>query len=974
MTKKPHYRRPGELLGLGILGGLLALGIPALAADKPEEMIVTGSYIRGTPEDAAVPVSVLSQQELLDVGSPSIVEITRNLNVTSGNDGETNQFDGRGAGSGVTTINLRGLGSARTLVMINGHRHVSTEASGVDINSMPVSAIGRVEVLKDGAAALYGSDAIGGVVNLITREGFEGLELRAANSFIQENDGDHNVAAIGGWAGETMDVMLALEYSHRSELKASDRDWALQPFAFNSQGGWSGIGNPGAIRANGNSTAVADPGCAVTGGAVTGANAGCSFQYTFFDNLVEKQDDYKAYGEFNWDLTENHRLHVEGLYALMDMEDWRTSPSYPPQSLFGPDRVIAGTHPGLVALRAANPALVGAGRPLGADGTSVFSLTRYLGSAGYFGDSQKGPRETETVRFGVGMDGTLFNDAISYSFAVNLSQRVRETTGTDMPVENMAFALDGLGGPNCNRTTGTPGVGGCQFYNPFSNGFEFSARTGLNPGFNPAVANSPELITWMFEPIDSKVTNRLLTWDLVFSGSSGFDVGGGEIEWAGGAQVRREFYELELGDNINRALNPCPFRNARSVALGNVSQAEFDRCSSPTGIFAFGSATDEVKNNRTIYAVFAEVKVPFSDNFDMQLALRYEDYGGSVGSSVDPKIALRWQATDWLAFRGSMSSTFRGPPQSFLSGRTTSLNFIGAASAFKAVDRIGNPDLGPETAISTNLGAIFELGSLYASIDFWRFQFDDAIVGESFVQILAAYSDRTAANPGGQGCRDGGAGAPLGAAGPITANCQALRSHVFNTGTAPAGLVRVDTNWLNGGRFQTSGIDVFVQYDFDEVFGGELSIGGEGTWVDEFVVDAAKDINGIALETADRDYVGKLNDGLAYRAMPQIKGSAFVRYVNGDHRLTYTLRYIDEYDDDTAPSSPVFAQIDYTWLSDISYNVSMFDGAANVSLTVNNIFDEDPSQASLDLNYDPFNGNPLGRVVKLGVTYTFGAD
>jgi iron complex outermembrane receptor protein len=967
MTKKPLFGRPRDLLGLGILGGLLTLAAPAMAAEQPEEMIITGSYIKGTPEDAAVPVSVLSQQELLDIGSPSIVEITRNLNVTSGNDGETNQFDGRGAGSGVTTINLRGLGSSRTLVMINGHRQVAIEGAGVDINAMPVTAIGRVEVLKDGAAALYGSDAIGGVVNMITREGFEGLELRASNTFIQENDGDQVVAAIAGWADDTMDAMLAVEYSHRSELKASDRDWALRPFSFNSQGGWSGIGNPGAILPIGNGTGTrADPGCAAVGGAVTGANAGCSFQYTFFDNLVEKQDDYKAYGEFNWDITENHRLHVEGLYALMDMEDWRTSPSYPPQSLFGADRVIAGTHPGLVALRAANPALVGPGLPLGAAGTPVFSLTRYLGSAGYFGDSQKGPRETETFRFGVGLDGSLFNDAINYSFAVNVSQRVRDTTGTDMPVENMAFALDGLGGPNCNQATGTPGVGGCQFFNPFSNAFEFSARTGLNPNFNPAVANSPEMIDWLFEPIDSRTTNRLITWDLVFSGSAGLDFGGGDIDWAAGMQVRREFYELELGDNINRALNPCPFRNPRSVALGNVTQAEFDNCASPTGIFAFGSATDEVVNNRTIYAMFGEVRVPFSEDFDMQLAVRFEDYGGDVGSSIDPKIALRWQATDWLAFRGSMSSTFRGPPQSFLSGRTTSLNFIGAASAFKAVDRIGNPDLGPETAITTNIGAIVEIGGFYGSVDFWRFQFDDAIVGESFPQILAAYT--------AQGCQNGGAGAPQGANGPITPNCVALRSHVFNPGTTPANLVRIDTNWLNGGRFETSGFDVFMQYDFQEVFGGELSIGGEATYVEEFVVDAAKDINGVALETADRDYVGKLNDGLAYRAMPQIKGSAFVRYINGDHRLTYTLRYIDEYDDDTAPSQPAFAQIDYTWLSDISYNVSLFDGAANVSLTVNNIFDEDPSQASLDLNYDPFNGSPLGRVVKLGVTYTLGAD
>ena len=160
------------------------IGVSALTgyAAEMEEVVVTGSYIKGTPEDAALPVDVMSQEDLREVGDPTIVEMVRNLGVTSGNLGETNQFDTRGgqAAEGVATANLRGLGSARTLVLVNNKRHVATESIGVDISMIPSIAVGRVEILKDGAAATYGSDAIGGVVNFITRENFRGLEVRGS--------------------------------------------------------------------------------------------------------------------------------------------------------------------------------------------------------------------------------------------------------------------------------------------------------------------------------------------------------------------------------------------------------------------------------------------------------------------------------------------------------------------------------------------------------------------------------------------------------------------------------------------------------------------------------------------------------------------------------------------------------------------------------------------------------------------------
>lgn len=98
-----------------------------------EEVVVTGSFIKGTPEDSALPVDVLTREDLEDVGNPTILEMVRNLGVASGNLGETNQF--QAGNEGVSTVNLRGLGAARTLVLLNTKRHVATEAVGVDIQS-----------------------------------------------------------------------------------------------------------------------------------------------------------------------------------------------------------------------------------------------------------------------------------------------------------------------------------------------------------------------------------------------------------------------------------------------------------------------------------------------------------------------------------------------------------------------------------------------------------------------------------------------------------------------------------------------------------------------------------------------------------------------------------------------------------------------------------------------------------------------
>jgi len=942
--------------------GLAMIPMTSVAAEKEiEEVVVTGSFIKGTPEDAALPVDVISRSDLEDVGSPSVMEMVRNLSITNGNIGETNQFDTRGGqgNEGVATANLRGLGSARTLVLINGKRHVSTEAIGVDISAIPSMAIGRVEILKDGAAALYGSDAIAGVMNFITRDNFEGLEIRGSHQNIQDSEGDNSIGFIFGHRSDNVHFAVSAEYDKRDELNIKDRSWALRPFAENPQGGWSGIGNPGRILpASAGGTILgaggADPQCTLLGGQVDGTS--CRFQFTYFDNLIEEQETTKVFGELNIDINDNVAFHLEALYADMDMPSWKTSPSYPPQSLFGPDRIVAASHPGLIDFKAQNPTFFSDVGPFTAASQGAYTLTRMIGVTGRPGGKpETGSRATETQRISGGFEGS-FSNGVGFDVSLSWSDRERNLEGSDTFIERLALGLDGFGGPNCNTAAafaaGTPGVGGCEYYNPFSNAIQRSAVTGaVNPQFNPAVANSDELIAWMTGQTASKAVNELLVFEAIFNGETNWELGGGNVGWAAGFQTRSEEFDFTLADIGNRAINPCPFVDPTSVALGHTASLTCD--ASGAGLLAFLAASDEESTSRDIYGAFAEFALPVSDTIDIQLAFRYEDYGDDDGGDTfDPKIAVSWAATDLIKVRGSASTTFRGPPGSFLGGTGTSLQFLAPANAFKAVDTTGNPTLEAETAVALNFGVIFAGDNFYGSLDYWSFDFEDPFQTESASQLISAYSAFD--------CADGGAGVG-------STPCNDLRPRFTPLGTAPAGIQRIAGNIINGANQKTSGLDFNARYTFYDVANGDLTVGAEGTYVLEFESDDFTSINGTLL-SAGGDFAGQLNDTNPTLPKPELQAGLFAKWGNESHRLNYNMRYVSAYDD-SAPSIPSLDEVDSHITHDVHYINNMVEDWT-FSLSVVNLSDEDPPQASTDLNYDGYTHNPFGRMIKLGVVFT----
>lgn len=195
MISRLHY-----LCGASAAVLTLALIVsPVQAQEKPstvEEVVVTGSFIAGTAKDTAIPVAVIGQEEIERRGSPSVLDLIKTLPISGPVLGDSNQFSTAAQGrSGGGTINIRGLGAQRTLVLMNGRRFAGYTA---DTNLLPVAAIGRVEILKDGAAATYGSDAIAGVANFITRKNLSGFEAQADYRYVPGSKGDYTGSVLYG--------------------------------------------------------------------------------------------------------------------------------------------------------------------------------------------------------------------------------------------------------------------------------------------------------------------------------------------------------------------------------------------------------------------------------------------------------------------------------------------------------------------------------------------------------------------------------------------------------------------------------------------------------------------------------------------------------------------------------------------------------------------------------------------------------
>ena len=980
-----------------------AAGLDQQQAAPEKEVVVTGSLIRGTPEDAALPVDVIGNDELAKQGSPSPVELLKNLPTSSAVLGDSNQFDSRSQGAeGIATANLRGLSPQRTLVLLNSKR-LTTAGNGipaVDLNLLPQAAIGRVEILKDGAAATYGSDAVAGVINFITRTDQEGFRAAGNYRFIKGEDGDLDASLSYGHQGDGFRVLVAAGFQKRGELLVRDRSFAVLPYAANPQGGFTGGGNPAnflPVSATGALLGgiTPDTSCTALGGFRGAAyaarpNGQCFTQYSTYDALVDLEKRGQAFVDFEADVGGGSKFEVTALYGRTTVPHYLTSPSYiltqPPSpasfttpagtaatpfaAFGGSGFFVPANNPGLIAYRAANPTQFPGGATTA---NALFPTLLYRpflegGNPLFNNDpeepgSSRGTRKSETFRVTAELSGPI-TDAIDYNMSVTYHDYYRETTGYDSFGDRVQRALLGFGGFNCTGTTA--GANGCLFLNPFGNQSTVNPSTGqTNPQGSAALANSQEVANYIFQRSVTDVDTELYVAEGSISGSTGLALPGGNVKFALGGQYRYTWLDTSYGPNSNIVQNPC----RDSPLTGNINPAACSGGSAPNGAYAFlGTGRNSVLHGG-IYAFFGELQLPIFDSLNAQLSARYENYGGQTGSTFNPQGRLRFQATKWLAFRGGIGTTFRGPTLANLDGnRVTALQLIG--SAFKPVDVYGNPALKPEKSTNYSGGVILEGGGFTATVDYYKYKIRQAIISDPLSAMVATLYPAA----GGNNCG--------------TLSAAYLARFTF-TGTGCAGgaanIARVTTFLQNGPNQTNEGIDFVANYRQNHLFDQDmrLGIGGSVTYV---IQNSIGDINVAGVRVSQAfDGVGLLNYQSALYPVPEYKGQAFVDFGFGpiDMRLqgNYTGGLHDQrYDTRTGPFAinndlggiSVLTGRDITKFVTADYNIQIkLPMDVVLTGTVTNIFDRDPPFAREDYDYEPFIGNPLGRTVKVGASVKF---
>lgn len=980
-----------HMLRVAIAAAALGVAPTAFSQDTGqvlEEIVVTGSLIKGTPEDAAMPVDTISNEDMELQGSPPPLEMLKNLSYMNGIVGESNNFtSGRGqAAHGTASINLRGLGASRTLVLLNGKRLAASDA-----NRLPTNAIARVEVLKDGGAVTYGSDAIAGVVNYITKESQDGFEFSGDYRAIENSDGDYNVGLSWGTSTDSADFFTSLNYYHRSELPLTDVDYAIQPYSRNPEGGWGSGANPGAFRGaptfyyNTDTGAsglagwdvFVDPACGDYGvlttstGEPAGASNGttCRTQYTQWYNLIDEQDTYQFFSSYDIMLGDDTDLHLEALYASTEVDHASSAASYTtanfvPNSInpytaftdtggtgLNPFYSISPNNPYLQAFAAANPGVdltptllyVNSGGVIGSapygalpDGMAFIQLNQwrpyFAGGNPAFGyDGAWTNYDRQQYRLSAELQGML-SDSIGYRTSLTYSSSEDERHEWDIRIDKLQAALNGLAGDNCN---GTAGTAGCYWLNPFATAYPQEGASDAEIQEQIAVAN------WLMEQHGATNEDELVEFNFVLDGELPVELSGGTIGWAAGVQYRHEATDQGYSNLSNQELNPCPTYGDTSCVGSSLQGA------SP---WLFLATYVPYELDREVKAVFGEMMIPVTDNFTAQLAARFEDYGDVGGSSFDPNLRLRWQATDWLAFRASAGTTFRAPGQSDLRS-VVSTGFAPIKGNSTPILSSGNPDLEPEEATNYNFGVLFSTLNFEGSIDYWRYDIDKRLSTEPRTGIVETFWP-AGGNPD--------CGSPLLGRINYSGTC----------GQDDFRITGVKVNQINGGTILNDGIDINGRYTWDEVGPGSLSLGGSATWINKYETDGVS-VEGILVEEGF-DGVGKFNLGTSLFPLPEWRGNMFLDYAMVRQNIRWTVNYVDSYEDtrDIFDWATEGQTIDSYVTHNITYRLDVNDNVT-VSAVLDNVTDEEPPFVRAEMNYDPVTHNPLTRTFKLGAKVRF---
>lgn len=646
---------------------------------------VTGSRIRRIDIETPMPVVVFDRVDLEAAAVNTLEEFMRKLPLNWGPVGDSllGSYD---RDVGFAAFDLRGIGADATLTLVNGRRiapYAVYTGLAIDVNAIPVSAIDRIEVLKDGASAIYGAEAIAGVVNIILRSDYNGIETNFGYGISEFSDAEEYLAdVVAGRDNGRSSIMFSLSWFQRDGVPMADRDWA-STLDYSAIGGpdygnaWS---SPPTFFRYDTFTFAADPQCGtdpqiswVGSFEFTPGDGGtlCEFNVPQYVGLIAGIERLGATLSGRYEIHGNLSAFGDLLYSEVDSDNYM-APSPIGQN---PDPLIQ-TWLGYPWVGADHP-----DNPFGTDGE--------LGMRTLDTGNRIFAKDSDAIRVVAGLDGTLGSSdwQASILFAEN---NVSQTGYNLVSQSRLQLALIGQGGP-----------GGDLYYNPF--------------GFEPE--NDPALVEWFKTTTLDRHTSQVYGADLDWSTFFG-TLPGGPVGLAAGLEYRRQDLEQQVDEQ----------KFTGDLAGGYISGGE-------GGIDA----------DRNVVSAFVEFSLPLHETVEAQLAARYDHYD-DFGSTTNPKLALRWQPLPSLMLRGSYSTAFTPPSFAELYGPTytdvanivdsvrcplTGLTEDCSRWTPRTVISSGNPDLDPEEGTSWFAGLVWgseSIPGLQIQFDWWRFEHENRII------------------------------------------------------------------------------------------------------------------------------------------------------------------------------------------------------------------------------------------------------
>jgi len=685
---------------------------------KMQRVEITGSSIKRIDSETALPVQMISREDIEKMGATTAAELVKNISANTAplTDGPS-ITDSTSGQRGFNGANMRGIGVSSTLILLNGRRLANFASpgdnAGVDLNNIPAGAIQRVEVLKDGASAIYGTDAIGGVINFITRKDYTGVDLAGSLAGTQHGGAGKKTASISAGAGDLatdrFNVFGVLDVQQLERLRSGQRSFIKErelattlpaqmssnTFPANvdiSAAQRSALIAAGLLPAGSRVSRVnpSAPGCnppaTVYAPRGPGGVAGCSYDYMEDTEIYPDSRKIGFIGRATFQLNPENQLFAE----LVQTE---AKTKY----VLSPNPVRIRNLPVSILPQAYRTALSGADLP------STFGGIRYR-------MAEAGNRSNEVTSTGqrlvLGATGTL----AGWDYDAALSRA--ENRAIDKYVDGYVL-YDKFDAAVRNGTV-----------NPFAP----SSKAGIDLINSIKISDEARKAKGIATSLDGKMSRALTS------------LAGGDLAIAVGGELRHE----------HQIFTPSELLKSNNIAGDRDSTI-------PAGTIADIETAD---NTRKVASVFTELVAPFTKELEMQFALRWDHYS-EVGNTTNPKIGVRWQPSTALLLRASAGTGFRAPSLSDLkrptifgttAGILTDPQCVAQEGSIDTctdqwnVERRSNPNLKPEKSRQFTLGAVFEpVKRASLSIDYWNIEKKDVIstLGEQvIIENPAAYNGK----------------------------------------------------------------------------------------------------------------------------------------------------------------------------------------------------------------------------------------